>query len=739
MNNTQSISPALSGELKQDERVIVLVINVILAWVIYLIGTGELIPSGNGASIWFLSATSYWFLSLLGTPFFTPPKDSFSTSIAVILLLLPLDFTTVANYQTTLTIIKFTTVTLALTVAVAAIVAIVHRGTVIGDIAFNISKHLGRGEILFTLVIVIATLAFYQNELQWMYCTMVFWTIMLTMRPVALGYKAYVYIKEYFGGNTVSKNIRVGTIVRIDDPNVARVRISDKDAWGAESIYLTRLPDGSGHYVLPLFKQLQNEDVIGTGILCEATGVLVTGLADGGVYQLSNQQEGLVHAITTKLSGDDLKKRVVGIVVEGSTIDTVRFQTTRDATLEKGMVVFSLIRDTKVYYQILDASTDEEGFLQNPYGMHIATAFQLGTYDKKEGFQKFPWLPSMNQPLFLVSIEQVCEQELSENEFNIGKVPYTNFSVPVKLNDMVEYHTAILGTTGTGKTALALDLIRKALDHGTKVFCVDITGEYKPLLDTYKPTDIGLTEERVTQLEDALFAVETGTYGAKEERAALKKFLDEIKPEVVKEVEAFLEDDAKRLGIFALDEITNTKASLKTTELYLSSIMSWARKHRKEQQILIVLEEAHTIIPESYFAGFDNDTQWVVGKIGQIALQGRKYGVGLLIVSQRTALVSKTILSQCNTYFTHALMDKTSLDYLAGVYSSEHVKTIPNLQTREFLAQGVGVKSQRPILVKVDYDPEKKKATDALNSKKKVAGATLPTVVTEVPVETPTR
>jgi len=80
-----------------------------------------------------------------------------------------------------------------------------------------------------------------------------------------------------------------------------------------------------------------------------------------------------------------------------------------------------------------------------------------------------------------------------------------------------------------------------------------------------------------------------------------------------------------------------------------------------------VLEEAHTIIPEAYGSGFDSETQWVVGRIGQIALQGRKYGVGLLLVSQRTALVSKTILSQCNTYFTHALVDKTSLEYLGSV------------------------------------------------------------------------
>jgi hypothetical protein len=151
--------------------------------------------------------------------------------------------------------------------------------------------------------------------------------------------------------------------------------------------------------------------------------------------------------------------------------------------------------------------------------------------------------------------------------------------------------------------------------------------------------------------------------------------------------------------------------------MYISAIMDWARKNRKAQQILIVLEEAHTIVPEGYGSGFDADTQWVVGRIGQIALQGRKYGVGLLLISQRTALVSKTVLSQCNTYFTHALVDKTSLDYLSSVYSSEHVRAIPNLSFLEFLAHGKAVKSERPLLLKRDFDEQKVKASRELDVK----------------------
>jgi uncharacterized protein len=113
-------------------------------------------------------------------------------------------------------------------------------------------------------------------------------------------------------------------------------------------------------------------------------------------------------------------------------------------------------------------------------------------------------------------------------------------------------------------------------------------------------------------------------------------------------------------------------------------------------------------------AGFDYDTQWVVGRIGQIALQGRKYGVGLMVVSQRTALVSKTILSQCNTFFTHSLIDQTSLNFLQSVYSEQHARSIPNLGFLEFLAFGKAVRSERPILLKRPFVQAKKDASEKL-------------------------
>jgi DNA helicase HerA-like ATPase len=268
--------------------------------------------------------------------------------------------------------------------------------------------------------------------------------------------------------------------------------------------------------------------------------------------------------------------------------------------------------------------------------------------------------------------------------------------------------------TGTGKTELALDIVREAEDRDVKIFCVDFTGEYRERLADLRPIFPAPSEETTNDLAGKLFDAETGAYGAGKEKKILDSALKEMRIEIDKQIGEFLTSEADNLAIFELAEIANSKATLRLTELYLSSIMNWARQHRKARQILIVLEEAHTIIPEVFGAGFDYDTQWVVSRIGQIALQGRKYGVGLLVVSQRTALVSKTILSQCNTFFTHSLIDQTSLNFLQSVYSEQHTRSIPNLRFLEFLAFGKAVRAERPILLRREFDPAKMDASEKL-------------------------
>lgn len=701
--------------LKQSSRLLTLVLNVLIFYGVYVYLTNSWSPSGGGETVWFISAIGLWSLTLLAAPWFRPPKDALSTSIAAGLLLATIDLTPVVQLNDVFEVFRWLAVGLSVIVLASSLGAIFLKEKAEqapnASLLYRLSDNLGRGEILFTPPALISIAGFYQNDTPSMLLLLCLWVLFVTVKPVELAICTYLQIKAL--RTSLSDFPSVGLIQRIDHPNIIRVTLTESTTWKDGRIYIASLAGKRQTYVLPLFTQTKDNELVGTGLCHGSVDEPITGTITGHIYDCEGK--GLSEKFMTDLSGSEKKVDIIGFVVEGSSISNIKFEVSRSTGLEEGMVVFTHLSGTQVYYQILDAQTAEESFQQNPRGTHIVAAAQLGKYDSEKGFIKYPWLPPMNQPVFRFKEGFEQEQTISENEFIVGDVPCTNIGLKVNLDELVEYHTAILGVTGTGKTELSLDIIKNALERGTKVFCVDFTGEYSKRLAEHSPQTLGIASEQGKALEEKLLAVETGTYGAGPERKALNDFLESIQTPVKTQIEEFLNSEESSLGLFELAEVTNTKATLRTTEVYLSAIMKWAKKHRKARRIMIVLEEAHTIVPETAGAGFDSDTQWVVSRIGQIALQGRKYGVGLMLISQRTALVSKTILSQCNTYFTHSLVDQTSLNYLASVYSGEYVKVIPNLRFLEFLAYGKAVKSERPMLVRRKWDEAISSASQSLN------------------------
>ena len=119
-------------------------------------------------------------------------------------------------------------------------------------------------------------------------------------------------------------------------------------------------------------------------------------------------------------------------------------------------------------------------------------------------------------------------------------------------------------------------------------------------------------------------------------------------------------------------------------------------------KVCIVLEEAHTIIPEwNFSSSHDKTSQALVNSIGQIALQGRKYNIGFLVIAQRTANVSKTILTQCNSVVVFQEFDKTSSDFLSNYLGPDFVNSLPNLQFKQAIAVGKAFKSNVPMIFEV--------------------------------------
>lgn len=85
------------------------------------------------------------------------------------------------------------------------------------------------------------------------------------------------------------------------------------------------------------------------------------------------------------------------------------------------------------------------------------------------------------------------------------------------------------------------------------------------------------------------------------------------------------------------------------------------RTERKRDPILLVCEEAHRYVPdrgEAEYAAAQN-------AIRRIAREGRKYGLGLMLVSQRPADIESTVISQCGTWLVLRLTNSADQQHVA--------------------------------------------------------------------------
>lgn len=124
----------------------------------------------------------------------------------------------------------------------------------------------------------------------------------------------------------------------------------------------------------------------------------------------------------------------------------------------------------------------------------------------------------------------------------------------------------------------------------------------------------------------------------------------------------------------------------------------WNPSYR-EFPILLICEEAHAYIPretENQFAGSRKSME-------RIAKEGRKYGVGIGVVSQRPHEVSETVLSQCGTYICLRVTNPDDQGYIRGLVPESEgdlVSVLAGLGRGEALVLGEAV----PLPTRVQFD-----------------------------------
>lgn len=363
----------------------------------------------------------------------------------------------------------------------------------------------------------------------------------------------------------------------------------------------------------------------------------------------------------------DNSDRPISIVDAGSEIGKLVFFVHPELELQSGEVLWTQRGgDTRAFYQVISASVLERT-MQDGNSMHTVkvTAGELGVWDEQRfRFEPINWVAPAGQLVHRVAASSEPTHDTPDGSEVVGWVPNSNFPAHVAIKDVVTHNTAIIGVTGSGKSFLAFHLIEAMVRSGIKVLILDISRQH----------DIYLTQHHPTALR------------------------------APSEVAAWIAGESQ-IGIhqFALDAGGYPKATADFAEAAFAEVSNATLERGKNiaARLCIVFEEAHSLIPEWNQVAQRGDEQQV-NRTARSILQGRKYGMGALVITQRTANVTKTILNQCNTIFALQSFDQTGLDFLRNYMGEEYSQAISTLPTRHAILVGMASSSTRPLLMRVE-------------------------------------
>jgi molybdopterin-binding protein len=134
--------------------------------------------------------------------------------------------------------------------------------------------------------------------------------------------------------------------------------------------------------------------------------------------------------------------------------------------------------------------------------------------------------------------------------------------------------------------------------------------------------------------------------------------------------------------------------------LILDFVSRFPESDRGKLPMVIALEEAQNYIPEKN----RGDRESIAKKVFErIAREGRKYGISLLVSSQRPSELSKTVLSQCNSFIIHRLQNPEDQRYVRQLVSAANediLQQLPILPQQHVVIMGDAVRT--PVQAKMN-------------------------------------
>jgi uncharacterized protein len=166
-------------------------------------------------------------------------------------------------------------------------------------------------------------------------------------------------------------------------------------------------------------------------------------------------------------------------------------------------------------------------------------------------------------------------------------------------------------------------------------------------------------------------------------------------PTDIKRLVGTLADRKGRMIIVDLQGLSDTAKQVITALVSSEILRSASSKTEPIRPVFMVYEEGHTFAP----AGQAAISLRIIKKV---AGEGRKFGVGFAIISQRPSKLDPDVTSQCNTIIAMRLKnpdDQRFILKVSDMFSKADVEELPGLSTGEALVSGRSIVA--PLLVKV--------------------------------------
>lgn len=173
---------------------------------------------------------------------------------------------------------------------------------------------------------------------------------------------------------------------------------------------------------------------------------------------------------------------------------------------------------------------------------------------------------------------------------------------------------------------------------------------------------------------------------------------------------AYIGEDSARNGAVAVIDLSLVPSDVVhvivavLARVVFEATQRYRRRNVVELPTVLVLEEAHTFIRRHDVDDGDTPSpaQMCRQTFERIAREGRKFGLGLLLSSQRPAELSPTVLAQCNTFVLHRLVndrDQQLVQRLVPDNLSGLLKELPTLPTRHAIL--LGWATPLPVLTRI--------------------------------------